>query len=553
VLRSSLIVVALVSGIVYAQQTVDSRTSFEVRYVTEGAVYLNGGREDGLQEGFRLSVRRLKPGQPLLAAQTLGQIVVTAVTAHSAVCTIQPGASEVQVGDSAQISREDMEVLESLHQSKTVRHYAQVVSFTEGDPLDQELRDYVPKPPSPEVNRVRGRIAYEFGALRNDTTPATLQNGMVVRVDANRLGGTYWNFTGFWRGRMSSRTRSSAQPLTIHDLLNRTYHIGMFYNNPQSKYSIGVGRLYVPWATSLSTIDGGYFGRRVLRRLTVGAFGGSTPDPTAWDYKPNRQIGGTFANVDVGTFETVRISETVGLAISRLSWKAEREYAFTETNISWGQKFSIYHNLQADRLTAGRLGNTENGPVLSRSFLTARVQPVRWLAVDFNHNYFRTIPTFDLLLIGTGALDQFLFDGLSAGLRVELPRNLSVYGSVGQSKRSDDTRGSINQMYGISMRNVLGSGFRGDVRRSIFHGAFANGWYQSVSAGRDLSDRLRIDVTVGDQEFHSALSNSVRGMFVNSNVDWFFTSHYVIGGGINLLRGRTQSYDQTYFSLGYVF
>jgi hypothetical protein len=548
-----ILLLALVASVVFAQQPGEIRTSFEIRYVTEGSVYINGGRDEGLQEGFRLSVKRLKPGEPTLSAEPIGELIVTAVTAHSAVCDIEASKMDLQVGDTAQISRADLETMQVIQQSKTARRYAQVVSFAGADPLDQELRDYIPKPPSPEINRIRGRVAYEFGALRNDGVPPTIQNGMLLRMDANRIGGTFWNVTGYWRGRITSRPQGGATPLTMYDLLNRTYHIGAYYANPQSKHMMGLGRLFVPWATSLSTIDGGYYGRRLTRRMTFGAFGGSTPDPTAWDYKPDRQIGGVFENMDIGSFENLRFNQTVGVAMTRLRWQAEREYLFTESNLSWKQKVAIYNNLQADRLTPGRLGNTENGVVLSRSFLTVRYQPTRWLSLDLNHNYFRTIPTFDFLLVGTGLLDKLLFDGISGGMRLELPGQVALYGNVGQSKRNDDARGSLNQMYGISVRNVLGTGFRGDVRRSIFQGAFGNGWYQSVGFGRDISDRLRFDFMAGQQEFRSSLTNSVRGFFVNTNIDWFITRHYSLGGGINLFRGSAQKYDQTYFSLGYVF
>ena len=64
---------------------------------------------------------------------------------------------------------------------------------------------------------------------------------------------------------------------------------------------------------------------------------------------------------------------------------------------------------------------------------------------------------------------------------------------------------------------------------------------------------LALVARLAQQEFRSALTESVRGFFVNSSVDWFVTGHYVLGGGFNILRGKKQSYDQAYFSLGYVF
>lgn len=536
-----------------AQQATEIRTSFEIRYSTTGGVYLNGGREEGLQEGFHLTVKRLKSGAPVLSSVSIAQLVVTAVTAHSAVCDIVSSTAELQVGDTAQISAEDLEAMQVVQQSKTARRYAQVVSFTNGDPLDQEQRDYIPKPPSPEVNRFRGRIGFEFNSIRDRSAGFdSMQYGMQVRMDATRLGGTFWNFTGYWRGRFTN-TSGGSQIVTLNDLLNRTYTIGFTYTNPQSPNVVGVGRLYLPWASSLGTIDGAYFGRRFGRHLTVGAFGGSTPDPTVWNYKPNRQMAGSFANVEIGSFESLRYYGTAGLALTRLSWKAERQFAFTENVFSWKQYISLYHNLEADQLIPGRLGNTESGAVVSRSFFTARFQPWKWISVDFNHNYFRTVPTFDLVLVGTGILDRFLFSGLSAGLRLDLPEHISVYGSLGQSKRNDDPRGSLNQMYGLAARNLLGTGIRADIRHSVFHGAFGNGWYQSVALSRDLSDRLRFEIMGGQQEFDSPLTGRDRGFFMNSNVDWFLNRHYFLGGGVNLFRGKIQNYDQTFFFLGYRF
>ena len=147
-------------------QTTEMRTRFEVRYVASGAVYLSGGREEGLQEGFRLRVKRLKPGEPELSAQTITQLVVTAVAAHSAVCSIETPDAELQTGDIAEVMGDNLELLQTLQQSKSARHYAQVVTFTEGDPLEQEQRDYVPRPPLPEVNRARGLVSYEFNTHR---------------------------------------------------------------------------------------------------------------------------------------------------------------------------------------------------------------------------------------------------------------------------------------------------------------------------------------------------------------------------------------------------
>lgn len=530
------------------------RSTFEVRYIATGAVYLAGGRDDGLQEGFHLTVRHREPGAASLSAEPIATLVVTAITAHSAVCSVESSKGPIQMGDTAQVSASDLATLEAVQQSKTARRYGQVVSFSEGDPIDQELRSEVPKPPLPEINRTRGRVSYEFDALRdNDAGLTTVQNAVVLRMDMTRIAGSYWNFTGYYRGRIDSSTSGAAQAQTVRDLLNRTYHLGFFYNNPESKYTIGVGRLFVPWATSLNTIDGGYIGRSMTRHITLATFAGSTPDPTAWDYQPGREIAGSLVNYSAGSFENVRLSSTAGLAVTRLHWKADREYAFFENNFQWKQVISVYHNLEADRLTPGRFGNTQSGVAIARSFLTVRVQPRKWLAIDVNHNYFRTIPSFDTLLLGTGLLDNFLFSGFSAGLRADVSKQITLYSTFGRSNRTGDSSSSLNQMYGVTFRDVYHTGVRADIRRSEFNGAFGKGWYQSVSLSRNVGERLQFDITGGTQEFLSTLTNNSRGFWVNGNADWFVIRHYILGGGVNLFLGNVQNYDQVFSSIGYRF
>ena len=141
-----------------------------------------------------------------------------------------------------------------------------------------------------------------------------------------RIGGSYWNFNGYTRIQLSS-TSSSASQTTLNDLLNRTYHVSLTYDNPQSKWILGFGRMYLPWAPSLSTIDGGYLARRLSKRFTVGMFAGTTPDPTSWNYSPNRQEAGTFVNFEGGSWDGFTYGSTTGFGISRLSWHPESEFA----------------------------------------------------------------------------------------------------------------------------------------------------------------------------------------------------------------------------------
>jgi hypothetical protein len=523
--------------------------SFSVRYVSGDVVYLQGGSAAGLREGMHLVVKRPRPGESSLLSPAVAELVVISVASTSAACEIVKADVALQPGDEALVSPDD--VAEQTAAATDGETFAQVVEFTGGDPLEDELRENVPKAKLREVNRLGGRIGFEQDSIldRTGLGQDSHQQGITFRFDFTRIGNSHWNLAGYWRARISARKRSREEE-SLTDVLQRVYQFGLRYENPQSRYTLGLGRIMVPWASSLSTLDGGYFGIRLGKNLTTGAFAGSTPDPTAWSYDPARKLGGAFASVDMGNFERVRYTLTGGVAVSRLHWKPERQFLFVENGILVGRKVTIHQNLEADYRSLDRFAS-DKAVSLTRSFSTIRVQPVNRLSVDLSHNYFRVLPTPDERLIPLGQLDNLLFRGLNAGARLELPLGMAVYASGGQSSRSEDREASRNRMAGLSAR-IPGLGMRAEGRVSRFSGTVGTGDYRSVSLRKDSSDRWRLELEAGDQRFDSLLSAGDRTWYGMGSAD-LFVGHFVLGFRGARYRGATQKYDQLRATLDFRF
>ncbi len=542
----------------WAQQP-EVRTSFRVKYVAEGAVYLEGGSSAGLVEGQKLVVKRsgttaLASGSgQVQATRIIAQLEVVSVAEASAVCEVLSANGPLRAGDIATVVADDARALAKRREAATGRRYPQVISFTVGDPLDEEVRAAVPRPRLPEINRARGRVGVEYSAMagRSGAPMQSAQVGLVLRMDMTRIGGSYWNFSGYWRGRLNSRS-GGPQTATLNDLINRTYHLSLTYSNPNSRWMAGFGRLFIPWASSLSTIDGGYVGRRFGAGMTLGLFAGSTPDPTSWNYNPDRRLAGTFVNFEGGSFENFRYISTAGVALSTLGWKAERKFAFFENGIFYKRYVSVYHTLQADGPTSANLSTqpSQSAAGITRSYLTLRVQPVSRLSLDVSHNYFRDLPTFDPRLVSTGLLDKLLFQGFSGGARLDLPKKISVYSSLGRSSRTGDTKPSWNQLYGVTLGEIWHTGIRSDVRYSKFDSSFGRGDYRALSFSRHFGEGLRWEVQTSLQHFVSPLTQQTDGHFVNTTLDWFLGPHYFLQGGFTWQRGDQQNYDQWFVVLG---
>jgi hypothetical protein len=533
------------------------RTVFKVKYVAEGIAYLEGGRAQGLTAGMKLEVEETNlpatQGDSASAAdpRVVAELEVSAVAETSAVTDIHTPKRPVKAGDLAYLSNGDAEALVQQRALSPTRQYPAVISFTEGDTLDEEARELVPRPPLPSVNRARGRIGFDaIETISHGTSSVTSSDvGMVFRGDITRIGGTYWNLSGYWRGRLTKESVASQQ--TLQNLINRTYHLNLTYDNPNSTLVAGFGRLYLPWAPSLDTIDGGYFGKRLSKGTTLGIFGGSTPDPSSWDYSPNRVISGAFVNFEGGEFDGFHYSSTSGAGVSMVNWAIDRPFVFFEDSLSYKRDIAIYESAQLDD-PRGNSVTPSPGPGLGRNFFTLRVNPHPRLELDFNYNYFRDIPTFDPNLVGTGLLDKYLFQGLSAGARVEVLKQVWLSTNLGRSTGTGDAKTSLNQMYGITFGRLPWVKLRADAHYARFSGSFGSGSYEAASLSRQLSDRLRLEVLVGQQNFASTLTTSTRGRFLTGTVETTLGPHYYLQGNFTTNRGDL-SYDQFMFSIGYRF
>lgn len=546
----------------------DFRTAFRVKYVAEDAAYLDGGRAAGLAEGMKLVVRDLPntgavaaPAADSDASGDIAELVVLSVAETSAVTEIHTPKRPVKVGDLAYLSSADQQALVEKNALSATRKYPAVVSFTENDTLDDEAREEVPKPPLPSINRARGRIGFDYiGILDHGGSGMQSSNlGMVVRMDITRINGTYWNVSGYWRGRFD---HTSAGPQTLQDTINRTYHLYTSYENPRSNWVAGFGRMYLPWATSLDTIDGGYVGRKLKQGVTSGVFLGSTPDPTSYSYAPNREIGGAFINFEGGSYDDLHYTSTSGAGINLLKWSIDRPFAFFENGIYYKRYISLYQATQLDdKQGYWYFDSTKNANVwqpgtgwgAGRSFTTLRVRPHPRIEFSLNHTYFRDLPTFDSSLIATGLLDKYLFQGFSAGARVEVAKQIWISSDTGLSNRSGDKNQSLNQMFGLTFGHLPWIGVHTDLRYSRFNSSFGTGSYKALAISKDLGDAFQLQLLAGQQNFTSTLTSANRSRFINGMLEKSLGEHYFVQAGGTISRGGVMNYDQWIFTFGYRF
>ena len=519
-----------------------------MKYVAEGVAYLTGGRNSGLAKGMNLVVRDGVPSadSATLQGPVVAELQVVSVAGTSAVTEIHNPKRDVTPGDWAELSEADYRRLGEQPAVNTA------VSQSGAPPRPVEaFKPENLKQPRQQESRIRARIGLDYSGISSSgSTPGRSSSmGMSFSADMTRIAGTSWNLQGNWRGRLTSNTQPDEG--TLQDYLDRTYTIQLFYDNPNSNWVAGFGRLYLPWAVSLDTIDGGYVGRKVASGVTAGVFLGSTPDPSSWHYRPDQQIAGSFVNFEGGDYDDFHYTSTAGVAADMLKWQLDRPYLFLENGLSYSQYFSIYHSLIVDSPQGVSTDGITPGTGIGRSYLWVRVKPKQWISFDVSHNYFRDTPTAATALIGTGLVDKLLYQGVNAGVRVEPVRKLAVYTSLGRSDKTGDVTRSLNQMYGVTWNEIWHTGIRADVHYSKFDSSFARGEYRVLSLSRHLGNRTVWDAQVGTQNLNSAFTVNQHSLFLDSSFDTNFGSHTFLQSGYTIEHGAQLNYTQWRLSLGY--
>lgn len=534
------------------------RTDFHVKYVSGTDVYIDGGTSSGLAEGMELILKQKTSLSDQEAANTtieqgiVARLKVISVASTSAVCEVVASKRDLVEADVLSLPETELKKIVDKDAVGNTRHYPMVITFTDGDPMDEEVHDSVPRPPLPEVNEMRGRFGFDMSTIQSLGAGgnSTSEYGMVVRTDFTRLFGTHWNLNGYWRG--SFQHDPAAAQNSIQDAMNRTYLMSLSYINPESMWSASIGRMYLPYASSLETIDGAYVGLRFSPNTVVGMFAGSTPDPTAWDYNPQRRIGGGFFNVHGGNFENFRYSSTFGGGIELLKWSVQRPFMFTQNDFSFKRYFSLYHSMQIDSPTPNP-GTPAVGAGLGQSILSLRAQVHPRVTLDLTDTYFRDVPTYDPILVGTGLLDKYLYQGLNGGARVQFPLHIIGYGSVGESNNSSDKKNSLNELLGAGITRIWKTGIGIDARYSKFDSSFASGTYRTVSVTRELGERFRLDLQGGRYDYASSLATTSNSYFINTLFDVDLGAKLFLQSAFTTQRGGAQDYNQFTTTLGYRF
>ncbi len=213
-----------------AEQSTSKPSVFRVKYVSDGSLYIDGGRNANLQEAMKLSLVNAPPDGVVSDAvrfrgyEHVAELKIISVADSSSVCEIVSTNSEIKAGQMAFLTPDTVVERRQVVEAAEEEKYPIIMTFTYGDPLEEEVRTAQEQKQFQEspVGRVRGRVGFDYGGIHQPGGINSKQVGLSIQSDISNIGGTYWNFKGYWRGNMNLSS-APAQGATIFAPYDRNW------------------------------------------------------------------------------------------------------------------------------------------------------------------------------------------------------------------------------------------------------------------------------------------------------------------------------------------
>ncbi len=517
----------------------ESRTRFQVDYMSAEHVYLSGGTEQGLQVGDRLVIGR---NRTLVA-----RLEVIFVARYSASCKILSSPLKVRPGDTA-ILLARVKSDEGENQKKNVKRRTQ--KKAPAIPLGKR---------SPEpLARFSGSASVQLLQLQDNAEIGLdfFQTSTRLNFRMHHILGKELTLRARTRVRYNERVQDYlANAVQQQELRNRVYELYLDYHDDESLLNYKLGRIYTRRLSGLGNIDGAQVEMRLLSNTRLGVMAGFQPNLFNSNFQTDIQKYGAYLHFAPRDVSIRRFETTLAAVMEYSGQTISREFLYFQNTYSRGSRFSIFQSVEVDINRKWRQARTGKAVTLSNFYVAGRYRfsdaVSAGLTFDNRQNYY-SIEFIDI--------DEFLFDaaprtGIRGSLSLQLPGQLEVNTGGGfRTRNLSSSDATFSFSAGVSRRNLMRRRISLGVSATGFSEPFSDGLLGTIQVGKQFVQGHRVDLsylryayTIRDVDLSRA--NNV----FRINTSWIMFRSLVIAGLLDLANGDDLQGPRMLFEVGYIF
>ncbi len=513
------------------------RSEFAVTYVSADHIYVDGGREDGLNIGDRLGV--VVGGDSVV-------LEVVFVAGHSGSCRPIMGSLQLKVGDKLFVLRQALR---------------QGASDTTAAPLATSVEPPAPAAEIPRAHTVAHptRVTGSFGIGYyhwGDGSPAALdftQTNARLSVKARHLWRENVTLAIRSRGRYDDRARSYGA-VGRNAWENRLWELSLSYDNPTGRLSATAGRLLPRRLPVVGYIDGGMVELRLTESSRLGLLGGQQPE---WWYRTEdfsiTRLGGYlhYASPNRGG---LAFSQTLGGIGEYHSGTINRSFLASQGQLQIGRSWGISHSAEIDINTGWRKDRAGESASLSRVFVNTWWRAHSALRLSVSYDNLKRYWTYEYYSLADSLFDDRTRTGWRTRMDWSPTSTWNLSAGGGYRSRPDDEDPTLTYSFSVR-RSSLGY-------RWLSASAYFSGFNGAFERGANYAARLQAQLP-GAGFWHCGygayrytvdkLDESRSSWWLEIGIDTDIARHYYLGGQVQFNQGDDIDGWRLNTELGYRF
>ncbi len=528
----------LLSVALWVGQGTAEEIDTKVKYVSKSAIYIDTGRDAGVQVG--------DSGDVYHESNKIARLEVSFVADNSSSCKIREQLSDITVGDSVvmsislpEIQQEITEIIKTELKPVQIKTDAELISRTRKE----------------EENQFSGRMGIQYYAQDNidELNYDFSQPSFFLRAEFENIMGSHHTLAARMRGRKNIRGRELSG-VTSTKWNNRIYELSLYYDSPLTNYTYGLGRIVPNGVGGLGYMDGMIFNYRLNEQTEFAVFGGTEPDGETSKISSDETKIGTSVSYEKGDYRTQRLRSSVALSGIYRKGKIDREFLYTQNSYSIGSAWSFF---QSGELSINRGWRKDSGGStfqISSFQASARWSPIRSTSFSVGYNNRKSVRTYDTRSIADSLFDNTTRQGfrLSSSLRLPLNFRVSISGNI-RTRTSDDAS-AYSSSAGITFYDQWVTRIRFSTRGSYFSNLYNKGFQSNISLSRNILKSLDLGIEGGYSSYELDQTNAqVKNYWTKINADYRITPRIYSSTYYELYRGSSVKANRLFVEVGLRF
>jgi hypothetical protein len=511
-------------------QSLSSRATAAITYLTTSTVYVSAGRKNKLSEGSRLSVIR--------ADSVVGTIEVINLSSDRASCKILESSGPFLVGDQVGWNAEDEGGVPTPLQLAPPESTRLESSRSSTGSTQSWLRE----------NGIRGRISGRYLTVRDrsGTGQNLSQPALDARLEGRQIGGSDWDLSLDVRARRTFREEASGT--NSQEGRSRVYRANLSWKPLDSRVSLMMGRQYSPELSSLGIFDGASF---VLHfsQWSMGLLSGSQPDPVSFGYSGEIREHGLFVQRYSAQGSKRRLSVTMGAIGSYVHGEINREYLAFQTHYTTGS-VSVYLSQDVDYNRGWKREIEGQTLSLNNTYASLRVRAAEQTTLAGGFDNRRNVRLYRDYISPEVEFDDTYRQGVWAGITQRFAKRYRL--GVRVKRSTGGTSGNTNT-YTLNGSVQWRVNLQG--RTSRFDNDLLIGWIHSGSASVQVSPKMRLEIGGGlrTQTGKSVPTGGDRLSWTNALADYSLGRQWYASLSFERSHEGDQANDQIFSMLSYRF